>query len=611
MRRRRVGSLVAAGWALLLVLMATLVFQAPAFGQEKRFLWEAIDVDIQVASNGDLQVRERQVFRFLTGSFSHAYRDFGATSFDELRDVQVSEESTTYSEGRDAPRSFAVTRQVLDGRTSWRVEWWFDPTEGAVRTFDLSYTAVSGVRRSAALATIEWTAVGSDRGAPVRQASVTMNLPADVPATATWPASRGVLSDGGRFINGRTYRWLATDVAAGQALAVSLGVPSQVIGGGMGRWQQAEEAVARYDMVVRPMLNVVAAAAFFAAVAAAVLAVAMLPRIFSGQSTSVAAAVGPEPPDDLPPAMAALLVDRQLDDRHLLSTILDFARRDIVQIDQVAGGSGGVSHEFRLRRERPDTGPLWEYERHLLYALFPRESDTVCAADAAGAIRTRSRDWDDVVCREAVARDLLTADPRSRGGAFRAVGIAVIAIGMVGTIASALWVSRWVDLAALPFIGAIVGGVILLAAGRVLPRWGRDGLPRVPSWRGYRDWLSAVPAGGAHLTGEQFERALPFAVAFGMDAAWIPVVGRSDVVQADWMPFWYSHHASTVSGRIGSVMEAIPPEVRAELVRGLLILATEVLRAATSGAANGGRRPLVGGSATSVRSDSIGGGAAS
>ena len=81
----------------------------------------------------------------------------------------------------------------------------------------------------------------------------------------------------------------------------------------------------------------------------------------------------PEPPSDLPAGVAGTLVDESADMQDILATILDLARRGVLEIEEIAGArlpGHRHQHRFHLSAKTGMSGTLRPYEQTLLEKLF-------------------------------------------------------------------------------------------------------------------------------------------------------------------------------------------------------------------------------------------------
>src|SRR5689334_5995467 len=93
-----VGRLVAL-LLLALVLLAPALAPAPAVAQDSRsFVWEALDVSLDLLPDGTFNVLETHRLRF-NGTYRQAFREIDLQRLGSVTEVQVGEPGRVYREG--------------------------------------------------------------------------------------------------------------------------------------------------------------------------------------------------------------------------------------------------------------------------------------------------------------------------------------------------------------------------------------------------------------------------------------------------------------------------------------------------------------------------------
>ena len=175
---------------MLLVLLA--LPSGAALAQSKAFIYDRINVDLDVRSDGTLDVAEMITLRYTGGPFSSASRSLALTRLDEVRDVRLSEGQRTYAEASSGKTPGTLTAVQADGKL--KVSWYYEPTSDASRTFTLRYRVLGAVRVSSEADEVWWVAIFPDRSVPVQHAQVSMRLPDGAKLRAqdvTLPAAAG------------------------------------------------------------------------------------------------------------------------------------------------------------------------------------------------------------------------------------------------------------------------------------------------------------------------------------------------------------------------------------------------------------------------------------
>lgn len=220
---------------LLSFLALWLVWPAsPVFAQEKAYVYDRIDVVVNVHEDGLLDVSETMTFDYTGGPFRSAVREIPFEKLDDIRNMTVREGEQTYTEVTDGetPGTYIVTRE----NDMLRVKWYYEPTSDATRTFTVGYEVEGAIRVEEATDDLWWIAVFPEREVPVEQSSIIVNLPEGVDldqVQVDLPAADGRVSEEGRSVS------VVRDepLPGGTALDVQIQVPSALIDAPEPAWQ--------------------------------------------------------------------------------------------------------------------------------------------------------------------------------------------------------------------------------------------------------------------------------------------------------------------------------------------------------------------------------------
>lgn len=535
-------------WVVLVVALLGLVAgpagpagaQAPA----SRFIWNEVAVTLRLQEDGTARVREHDTVQFVGGPFRQGFREIPLAALDNITQVTVTEvgdgparpyeyESPgRYS--RNAPNTYTFQRVG----TTMRIEWSFPPTTSAARSWVLEYT-VRGVVRVYDDAVppyqqVWWIGVGSElsRDAPVDLATLAIILPRPVDLAEVVAESNGTPYGGE---DGQVWVWRKESLGTGETLEASLRFPP-FLAVRKPSWQET------YD---RQMSRGAPANLAF-------LGLALLTAV--GGSVGLLAAwwtrgrdpepgLVPErltePPDDTPPGVVGALLDEQVDHRDFVATLIDLGRRGVVRItDQVQPEVSPRLHTA-ITLLQPDA-PMAPYERTLLFGLFGktwwRDAQVRLPLEEPGGMREALRGVEEQLYAELLRRGYFaTRPPSTRAGwRFAGIGLWVLAaiILLVGMAAGVTLIWPLVASIALAALGAAV-----FVVSQHMPRKTRAGAEAAARWRAYRNGMEAISRVDAQRGGqERFERALPYAVAFGLERPWIDTFTRAAPAS---MPAWY------------------------------------------------------------------------
>lgn len=490
MHRRCLWLFLAILWLAGFVLWAP-AGQARAAGRAGAYSWDYIDVDITIQTNGDLEIVETHRFAFREGTFTYAYRDIPLSRVEGIEDVWVVDEGQVW-----------LRTTTARSGSNLRITWRFAPTSGT-RTFRLHYRARGAVRIYPEGDQLWWKAVFADRTEPVRAAHVAVHLPAPVPAEQLKIAAYGVPARHS-LIGEETVWFTAGEVAPGQELEVRVQFPHGLVQASAPAWQAEADRIAEYNERTRPAINLlVAAFGLFVLVLGCLGILALWYMKGRERPVGEVAEYLTEPPTDLPPALAGILLRERPDVRDIVATIVDLARRGVLEVHEQLGLrliQPDMPADFTFRLLRPDA-PMRPYEATLLRWLFAGGRDRRLS-DLQGKFDRALPEIRDQMGREITAAGYFVRNPEvvylqySVPGVLLAIaglGLALFASGLlnffpyrpIALLSVLIWgaLHPYTDVGALPFGAAGLAGAAGgagLPAGYIMPSLQNvsDGLAR-------------------------------------------------------------------------------------------------------------------------------------
>jgi len=358
-------------WVALL-LVVVLAAPAAVYAQQQRSVaWNTYDVDLNVQSDGSVQVAETQAIQF-QGTYQQGFRVIPTDRVTRIENVSV--------QGASAVRT-SSTDQGL------RIDWSFPPTTNAARTFVLTYTLRGAIRIYDAGDQLLWKAIYADRPGPVTASTVTVHLPADVaPADLKTSFSHytanqaGALpSDGtGQQIDPRTVRFTTGALPTGSGAEVRVQFPHGLVPPNPPAWQADADRADWVQQTLAPIGNFLALLLALVVLAGGGVAVFLM-WYTRGRDPSPGAAPArlDRPPSELPAPMAGTLVDGVADAQDAVASLVDLAQRGVLSLrDADTSRTVGSVHDLRVtwNRSAPDSSGLRRYERQLLVAMFGQDA---------------------------------------------------------------------------------------------------------------------------------------------------------------------------------------------------------------------------------------------
>jgi uncharacterized membrane protein YgcG len=237
----------------------------------------------------------------------------------------------------------------------------------------------------------------------------------------------------------------------------------------------------------------------------------------------------PHPPEDLPPGMAGTLIDERTNERDLIATILDLGRRGYLDIEAT-----GDNDTILTKQPPPDDAPLRPYEQSILRALF-LTGDTTSLAALLSEGDVRFRPLYGLLYKELVDAGYLAADPEKARRGYAAAGWLLLILScVVGGFVTMLYP----PVLYLMLAAAAVSGLAIIVSPW-MPRKLHKGVTAAARWQAFRRYLENMEKYAKVAEAqEQFEKYLPYAVAFGLEEIWV----KKFVPVNPPLPRWYRYN---------------------------------------------------------------------
>lgn len=246
-----------------------------------------------------------------------------------------------------------------------------------------------------------------------------------------------------------------------------------------------------------------------------------------------------EPPSDLRPAVVGTLIDEKADLRDVLSTLIDLAHRGYIVIEEnrtegIVLGIGAKT-EFVFKRTDQSISDLQAYEQRVVDRVFGARDVVELDSLKNKFYRYIPRLQEDLY-KELLTHHFFAANPNITRLMWAGIGLVVTVLGVVGGVAAINFAE---NIPLLPFLpgSLVIVGIALMAISSFMPAKTREGAQEAAKWNAFREYLrnleKYVDVEGAV---EQFDRYLPYAVAFGMEKAWVRKFAGIDRAP---IPRWY------------------------------------------------------------------------
>jgi uncharacterized membrane protein len=500
-------------------------------------------VDVVLQKDGSLLVHESLPFDF-HGSFTGAYRDIPLNGGAKISDVHVSEGGTQYRPGGntvlgsfDRPGTFGTelfegapgASEADDARQAARVQrivWHYDAAD-ETRTFDITYRVTGGADVHDDVVDVTWSIWGNQWDFWLHHLDAQISAASGAAPLDAWVRPRKV---GVEPEVGNTATVSIDRVAEGQAVGMRAVFPRDAIdstggaevdpGKGMSEilaneaqqdddyslLERAEDFAADNQIAICLILLVLGVAA-----------VALLCILTREHRVDVPEYL-PEPPEDVPPALAyAFAREGEYDQRVVLASLLDLVDRGYYEARAAPGDE--LDLEVRIAENRPSSDGLQKYEVATLdffdrllvpdWVAIGKMKDRV--PEHSSSWRSRWENLNEKLDEAETSFMSWDRDLSTRRG------LLVLAFGLI-LLAVTLLVWARTHLIAIP-AAALVATVGLMCAppSTMLKRLAAEPRLRSARWQSFNRWTRDFPRlhDDPPATLKLWRRILVYAVAFG------------------------------------------------------------------------------------------------
>lgn len=520
-----------------LAVVAWVVFGAmvahPASAQTKSLEWLAIDTDITVLSNGDLQIKETNQIRFVGGAFTFGYRDIDTSRLTGVSNVRVTENGQSL--------------RIETGRTDegkFRIKYYFTPAQNQERTFVLDYLVRGATRYYDAGDQVYWAGVYAERnGYSVRNAKITVNLPAG--ATAQLAAAYGPQAEVSGQGEGRVVATAKESIPSGQEFEVRVQFPHGVITGSAPAWQRGFDSQRQYEETTKPVVDL------------GFLGLALV-LLFGGPAGVIALynAKGKDPnvglvaeylsePPDITPGIAGTLIDERADMQDVIATLVDLARRGVITMQEDAPdktfGFSSQNYTFSRGPQFGQSG-LHDYEQKLIDAIGLNGGDSVELKNLRNKFYAKIPGLKKALYAGLQKDGLYNHNPESVRSQYAGLGVLLLVLAAVSVCASffMLALSEWA--LCLP-VGLGVTGIFMLIFAPKMPLRTRKGADLHMRAQAFKRYLQNIEKyGSLEDAKERFDTFLPFAIAYGLERTFVAKFAKVDAP----IPPWYVPYGPVV-----------------------------------------------------------------
>lgn len=540
-------------FAVFFLLVLLFPAASGAHAQGKSVVVERRDADMTIHTDGTVDVVETWVVDFQGGPFRFAFRSIPYNRISSLQFQGVSENGEEYQ--RDGSEDPGTYRVEIDG-SGRTIYWYFGPATNETRTFELRYTLHDALRVYEGGDQFWWKFIEDQRGYPVQSSHVTVHLPGEFPPDQILATTyeNGVETNGGRVVDGRTVEFAGGPFADGVEWEIRVQFPHGAVTQSVQPWQRADDAlVAKQELAAQRAERF----SFYAYLTALLVLIGgglglLVLWFVRGRDAAVTlpAEYLNAPPDTPPgsgtvlyPALAGTLIDEEANVRDVLATLIDWAQRGVIRIRALPQGAKTADpnddYVFEKIENAPPLGHA--YERELMLNLFKGETSRSMLSIRQGLTASLDSMFDKLY-DQLRAEGYWEVSPKRVRGQYRRFAWLLLVLVCPAAFLFQILASQFVNedlffsfAAMAPWLalGAVLLALLYLA--RFLPRKTRQGAEATARWNGFRRYLESIEKyTNVAAAQDQFEKYLPYAVAFGIDKTWVEKFAAVDTPAPAW-----------------------------------------------------------------------------
>jgi hypothetical protein len=244
-----------------------------------------------------------------------------------------------------------------------------------------------------------------------------------------------------------------------------------------------------------------------------------------------------DPPEDLSPAEAGVLIDDSFDPRDVTATLLDLAVRGYVAIEEAKPAERLLpdcrDYKIRLLRPHEQWGELRAHERIMLFQTFYGGHWTLLSS-------LQLRFYPIVAPMRSAVMYALRRKGYYRVDPSRAQLARQYVHGVFAVAIFALHVTGLMPVFDSPVLGGAMvalSAVIVYVMGRTMTAKTLAGMQAYVAVRGFEEFMTTVAADRLRRDPGAFERHLPYAVALGVEHRWADAFRGIAVQEPGWYEF--------------------------------------------------------------------------
>jgi hypothetical protein len=522
------------------------------------------DVDITIASNGELTTVERITYDFGSNERHGIFRDLVRKEknfdpgHDRRYDLDVREVTMDGSPATHKDSNTGLYRRIKIGNP--------DQTVTGQHTYEITYTTGGALLPFPDHDELYWDAIGNQWPVPIDHASVVVHAPADITDVTCFKGpDRSQLPCTETTHSGTTATFASSGLGSSWGTTIVVALPKGAITPEPAPLLVKHHTLADAFSVNPKTVGIGAGGSAIGLAGVFMLARRGRDRQYTGSAVDAAMGntsgddelapllrreVGPVefvPPDGILPGEVGTLVDERVDLRDVTATIIHLATRGWLTIEELE--PTGLFHrksDYQLHRNDTGKGELIQYEKQLLDGLF-ETGPSVTLSDLKYKFRPTLTKVQDGLYVHAVRKGWYGNRPDRTRAKWRALGHVVFWAGVALTV----WIAIKTSFGIAPLALVVTGAALVFFAKRMPARTAR-GSAMTSRVRGFRRLFDEGEEDVRARFAEQhgiFSEYLPYAIVFGCAEKWAHAFEGLDA-EALGTSGWYTGYGNHPLGAL-------------------------------------------------------------
>lgn len=527
--------------AAVLTLLLVIGVSAAAAQDNRTVFWERWDVVIDEIDTAANRFNVTEIYNMdFGGRFSFGSAVIPTDRLNNITNVSVTQDGRALRQGcAQQPGTFCASN-TSDGLAIRY--YFFEPITDGSSKFEIAYTVNGALRTYEGGDQLWWTAIPRDHfGFPIGTSTITVQLPdgfaprEGIDPVVTYGAPADIQVNGTRVVATSTGQLGGNDY-----LEIRVQYPHDP-NAQPPAWQSNFDDQRAFDENTLPLIQLgLIAISLVVGIGGVLFFYSLYMRKGRDPQIGPVPTYLSDPPSSLPPAIVGTLVDEKADPRDVISTVIDLASRGYMAIEetQSEGVFGiGKTSSFTFKRTDKPLDDLRPYERKLMNRLFSGNQMERTMDSLRDKFYSVISEIQGDLYNELVSEGFFETNPNSTRAIWSSFGVILLGVAVVGGFLLFAQIDSWGIVVACPGIALGLVAVAGMIIGPSMPAKTRKGAEEAAKWKAFYEYLQNLDKyAQVEEATDQFERYLPYAVAFGLDKIWIR---RFSQVSTMAIPYWY------------------------------------------------------------------------